>query len=197
MKAYEFYRDVYHLKNDFLIQQLCEITNYRILEKGDIIVDIGCMQKEIYLLESGIVRGTLLDADGNEITDCFIFQKGQIALANSRIDVEAVSPLRIEVAIRSCFFCLPIREIFGMIEQYQEITLTYVRLLIEAMDKQWQLKKVLNQCTAMQRYQWFIEEYPGLIRKVNHRHIASFLGMTPVTLSRLRRAIREEHSRKE
>ena len=118
-------------------------------------------------------------------------------MANSRIDVEAVSPLSVEVASRSCFFCLPIREIFGMIEQYQEITLIYTRLLIEAMDKQWQLKKVLNQCTAMQRYQWFLEEYPGLIRKVNHRHIASFLGMTPVTLSRLRRAIREEHSRKE
>ena len=46
--------------------------------------------------------------------------------------------------------------------------------------------------TAMQRYQWFLEAYPGFIDKVSNKHIASFLGMTPVTLSRLRRVLREK-----
>ena len=43
----------------------------------------------------------------------------------------------------------------------------------------------------MQRYQWFLENYPGLIHTLNNKHIASFLGMTPVTLSRLRHQLRK------
>lgn len=52
------------------------------------------------------------------------------------------------------------------------------------------MKQVLAQCTALQRYQWFLEEYPGIIDQVNNKYIASFLGMTPVSLSRLRRELR-------
>lgn len=46
--------------------------------------------------------------------------------------------------------------------------------------------------SASERYRWFLSNYPGLIDRVPHRHIASFLNMTPVTLSRLRRAEREK-----
>lgn len=61
------------------------------------------------------------------------------------------------------------------------------------MKSHWELKRVLNSCTAVQRYQWFLEEYPGLIDRVSNKYIASFLGMTPVTLSWLRRTLREEN----
>lgn len=44
---------------------------------------------------------------------------------------------------------------------------------------------------AKQRFQWFLEEYPGLIFDVNNRHIASFLSMTPETLSRMKSALRK------
>ena len=43
----------------------------------------------------------------------------------------------------------------------------------------------------MQRYQWFLSAYPGLIDRVSHKYIASLLNMTPVTLSKIRRAIKE------
>ena len=70
----------------------------------------------------------------------------------------------------------------------------YNRMLGAALDVQWKLKRVLSSCTAVQRYQWFLEEYSGLIDRVSNKYIASFLGMTPVTLSRLRRALREDEN---
>jgi CRP-like cAMP-binding protein len=42
---------------------------------------------------------------------------------------------------------------------------------------------------AEQRYKWFCKEYPELIQKLPQYHIASFLGITPVSLSRLRKKI--------
>ena len=39
---------------------------------------------------------------------------------------------------------------------------------------------------AKTRYLSFLEEYPGLEVRLKQHHIASYLGMTPVTLSRIR-----------
>jgi len=71
----------------------------------------------------------------------------------------------------------------------------YNRVLIAAiaaLDEHWRMKQVLHQYTALQRYQWFLETYPGLVDRVSNKNIASFLGMSPVTLSRLRRTMREQ-----
>ena len=43
---------------------------------------------------------------------------------------------------------------------------------------------MLYQVEAAKRYAWFLEHYPGLDPLVNDKYIASFLGVTPVTLSR-------------
>ena len=51
-------------------------------------------------------------------------------------------------------------------------------------------KNTLLCMSAPERYDWFLENYPGLIDRVQHRRIASFLCMTPVSLSRIRRTKR-------
>ena len=38
-----------------------------------------------------------------------------------------------------------------------------------------------------QRYRWFCKEYPHFLERIPQYHIASFLSMTPVSLSRLRK----------
>jgi CRP-like cAMP-binding protein len=44
--------------------------------------------------------------------------------------------------------------------------------------------------TAAQRYQRFVEKYPSITQRVPQHMIASYLGMTPETLSRVRRELR-------
>ena len=45
--------------------------------------------------------------------------------------------------------------------------------------------------TPEQRYQKFIEEYPGLQQRISQYHIASFVGVKPPSLSRIRKRILE------
>ena len=40
--------------------------------------------------------------------------------------------------------------------------------------------------TALERYEHFIDTYPGLIHRVSQRMIASYLGITPEALSKIR-----------
>jgi len=46
--------------------------------------------------------------------------------------------------------------------------------------------------SATERYLDFKREFPLLEKRVNQSYIASYLGITPVSLSRIRRTIREE-----
>jgi CRP-like cAMP-binding protein len=48
---------------------------------------------------------------------------------------------------------------------------------------------MLMSSSALERYQHFVETYPDIIQRVPQRMIASYLGITPEALSRLRKEI--------
>lgn len=167
-------------------------TESRYLKKGECIIRAGEIQNDIYFMETGILRGYFLDVNGKEVTDCFGFRSGAPAMAFCQMELDVPSPLTIEMLEDGKFFCIPIATVADLQSRYPEVLMLYNKLLIEALNEHWKLKQVLIQYSAIQRYEWFLKEYPGLIDRVSNKYIASFLGMTPVTLSRLRRAIREE-----
>jgi CRP-like cAMP-binding protein len=39
---------------------------------------------------------------------------------------------------------------------------------------------------ARERYDRFVHDYPNLLNRINQYHIASYLGITPESLSRIR-----------
>lgn len=191
MEAYDFYHDVYQLKDEELIQKLVKVTTRKKLKKGEFVVRIGEIVNYIYFMESGILRGYFLDEDGRETTECFCFRCGSPVIPVNQLELNIVSPIAIEMLKDGNFFCVPISEVMALQKDYLEITLLYDRLLVKALEGQRKLKQALNQYTALQKYQWFLQEYPGLFESISNKYIVSFLGITPVTLSRLRRSIRE------
>ena len=45
---------------------------------------------------------------------------------------------------------------------------------------------------ALAKYKWFLKEYPNLLNRIPHYHIANFLGMTPTQLSRTRKTFSQQ-----
>ena len=192
INAYDFYQKVFHLKDKKLIQEFSNATKSRCMKKGEYIVRIGEILNEVIFLEKGITRGYILDVNGKDVTDCFNFGCGSTVMPFCQMKLNIPSPMTMEVLEDAKFFCIPISTVIELQKEYVEVTMLYNQLLIKAFNEHWGLQQVLNSCTAVQRYQWFLEEYPGLIDRVSNKYIASFLGMTPVTLSRLRRILREK-----
>lgn len=195
--AYDFYQNVFHLKDKELIQQFSNATKIRCMKKGEYVVRIGEVLNEVYFMEKGISRGFFLDVNGKEVTDCFSFCCGSTVIPFCQLELNIPATMTIEVLEDAKFFCIPISAVTELQNNYSEVTTLYNQLLIKALNEHWKLKQILNSYTAVQRYQWFLKEYQGLIGKVSNKHIASFLGMTPVTLSRLRKALREEKQSEE
>lgn len=184
------------MKDKEFIKEFVSVTESRYLKKGEHVIHIGETLKDVYFLERGISRGYILDINGKEITDCFSFECGSPAMPFGEMKLGEPATMAIEMLEDGKFFCLPIPTVIELLKKYSEAMKLYNILLLKALNEHWNLKRMLNQYTAIQRYQWFLEEYPGLIDRINNKYIASFLGMTPVTLSRLRRTLKEDGEKK-
>lgn len=137
-----------------------------------------------------MLRGYLLNTKGKELTDCFAYLQG--APIVSCADFGSPSQICIEALEDSEMISVPLSILESLLGRNMELMTLYNRLLRDALKTHWESKTVLVQYTAVERYQWFLKSYPGLIERVNHKYIASFLGMSPVSLSRTRRVVREQ-----
>lgn len=189
MEAREFFSEVIGLTDIDLIDRVSGLSKIAYFKKGERIVRQGEPQKHINFILEGVFRGYYVNVEGKEITDCLGFRRGEPAMACTRLDL--ASEINIESATDSKCLQLPIKEIIELNYTYLELQRAYNIMLIQGIERHDNIKKVMQEFDAMRRYQWFLEEYPGLIDIVSHKHIASFLGMMPESLSRLRRTLRE------
>ena len=189
LRIADFYRDVLNVQDGQTAQRLAEISRLETLEKGHRVISMGEKMETMPVLVTGVLRGYVVDENGRDITDCFIFRRGDVIMGTG--DFLTPSPVHIETTTECQVLQVPLQELLTMLDQ-PELLAIYNQQLVHALDRHWQVKMMLYQSDAMMRYQWFRKHYPGLEDQITGKHLASFMGMTPVTLSRLRRKLREE-----
>ena len=184
-----FYKETFGIEDDQLAERLAMISHGEAVKKGQRLISMGEQMQGLPILVTGVLRGFLVDESGRDITDCFIYQKGEVIMGSckpgepSLIHMEAITDCQVVI--------VSIKRLQQMMEEPALLRL-HNGQLYEALRRHWQMKMQMYQSDAMTRYQWFLYTYPGLEEQISGKHLASFLGMTPVTLSRLRRKIREE-----
>ena len=190
METREFLMTCLPLSEEKIISRIAEVAKVEKLKKGAPLIESGLPIQSLRFLVKGVLRGYLIDMDGKDITDCFVFHSGDAAVPcfalgrPAQISIEAVTPSEV--------LKIPLSLVQELLQEYPELILIYNQYLIRALERHWEIKMVIYQYTAMQRYQWFLERYPELSHTVSSRHIASYLGITPVTLSRLRTKLKSE-----
>ena len=83
-------------------------------------------------------------------------------------------------------------DVITLFRTYPEFQTILFEWLMQAYHKQWALQKCAVSDGGEERYLFFLKEYAGLEDVVSDRFLASFLDMSPETLSRQKRCLREE-----
>ena len=190
MELQNFYIETLKLSDIQLVQTLATNTRVKLIKKREILQPIWENSTELFFLSTGLLRGFLLDSKGKEVTDCFIHAYGTPVV--SSIDLGEPSLLCIEALEDSELISVPFSVVLPLVRNNLELITLYNRLLRNSLEMHWKNKTVLIQGTATERYQWFIKRYPGLLDRMSHRYVASFLGMAPVSLSRVRKQLMAE-----
>lgn len=183
-KRRSFFRDIFKLSDKQLLDELEQSSIFRQWEKGDIVVEIGDTLNNVNFLVDGLFRGYYVNSKGQEVTDCFGNNPGSPLV--SCVSLTEPSPICIEFLENSVTISVPVSVIMPLLHNNCEAQYLYNNLLQNSLQMHWEIKQAVSQHTAEERYEWFIKKYPGIINRINHKYVASFLGITPVSLSRVR-----------
>lgn len=164
------------------------LTERRFLKKQFLLQEGSVCNHESFIV-SGCLRTYFVDRTGDEHTLQFAVEdwwvndlESFLRHTPSQYNIEAQEPtvvLQIDHAsLEKLYKEVPAFErYFRILHQHAFIA---------------QNKRILNNIslTGMERYEAFIEDYPNILQRVPQKHIASYLGITPVFLSQIRNQLR-------
>ena len=139
----------------------------------------------ICLVVSGLVRGFYIDEEGNDRTKCFSLQGDWCCSYNYISDTPCPFFLEAEQDTVLAMFNIP--DIEKIKEKYPILKTKIEELLAGSMMKSEQRIYSFISMEAKDRYMLIMEEQPELIKMAKQEHIASYLGITPSSLSRIKR----------
>lgn len=155
----------------------------------DYLVRCGERSDTIYLLESGLVRLFYVTPDGRERNKAF-YRAGQVTGPVSAAITASPAPFSIQCLEPAEAIGFRYRDLLEAARGDPAIARLHSELLSEAFIRNEQREAMLLTLNAEQRYQWLLEHEADLPERVAQFHIASYLGVDAVTLSRLKRKIR-------
>lgn len=162
----------------------------RTLAKGDYFIEEGQVAKKIGFVQKGIVRAFYRNIEGIEYNKHFFIENGIIGGYASLI---TKLPNKInQQALADCTLLVAnYDDLTRLFDEYQDLERMARRMAeLYFVDKeQREIEIVL--LDADKRYLIFQEAYPTLEQLIPQYHIASYLGITPTQLSRIRRKFSE------
>lgn len=166
-----------------LLDALSDAARIQVFKKNDMLIRQGEMVENVNIMIEGLLAGYSYSTEGKIVVDCFCFREGDIAIPPH--DISLPSAINIKIIEESSFIQIPVKNLLSIIEQFSDAREIYNQKLMQALEDHNSVKYALQRYSGKELYDWFLKAYPGLIEKVPHKYIASFLGMSDVHFSRL------------
>jgi len=158
------------------------------LRKKQYLLQEGDVCKFIAFVEKGALKEYSLDENGNEyivqfalegwtISDLYSFLTGEPATYN----IDALEDAELVLITKSAH-----EELLQKVSKYETFTRLQITGAYIAMQKR--LTSIISS-TIEERYTNFNALYPNIVQRVPQHMIASYMGLQPETLSRIRRKI--------
>lgn len=162
--------------------------DYQVYNKGDLLIRVGEHIKKIYFILDGIARFFYLTEAGKDFTKHFALKNDFVGSFSSLV---LKTPCRFSVQAQTktevlAFPIAIIKEGYKRHPSWERIGRIHAEKIA--------VKKELRECeflldSAETRYRSFLKEYHDVADRVPQYHIASYLGITDVSLSRIRKKI--------
>ncbi len=172
--------------------QQCEIVASKAEEvrfqKGEYFSEAGHIPRHVGFVVEGVMRGCYYNNKGEEVTRCFITENSLVA---DYVNLEAGTAS--SEYLQACTDCTLL--VFSK-QHWDELSQTIAgwdklknKMVQTCMYQKSRRGPVISQ-DATTRYLEFLENHPSLTNRVPLAYVASYLGVTQQSLSRIRKAIR-------
>jgi len=149
----------------------------------------GDQAEYLYIIEHGSLRLWFND-DGKDITVQFFFE-GQMVTSFESLYRNEPSLLNIETFELTTLYLIKKKDMFYLLDKYPKLKEIQLQMISDRFINY--LKLFLSRISKSpeQRYLELLQNNPYIFNRVPHHYIASYLGITPVSLSRIRKRLSE------
>lgn len=175
---------IFHFGNEEAKAALEEMLQEKHLAKNDLLIEEGQVCRYLYFLEKGCVRG-FYNIDGKDVSQWFGFENDFVTSFRSFTTREP-SKEYIQVLEDSVLWSISKENLDKLLQQYPELE-KLLRLIYE--HYYIRLEERYSNAhfkTATERYENLAQEAPHILERIPLGYVASYLGISAETLSRIR-----------
>ncbi len=170
------------------LELMSDLIVVEVYEKGDMFIDRGKKNNKEYFVYEGVCRSFLLSPEGEEVTISY-FLEGGVLSPNKTRTANQISHLNFQALTKLTVASLNA-------DKFEQLMINYIDirefgnmvLQIELLSKV-EKEIGLASLNAKERLILFREKYHFLENLISHVDIASYLGITNISLSRLRKEL--------
>jgi len=163
---------------------IAEISNIVTIKKNKDLQPIGHTCKTIYFIKKGVSR-IYYFKDGIDITERFFFENSIIARVESLFTGKP-SRKAIQILEDAEIIAINSTQLFKLYDAYPEIERLFRKIFEAAYVETVNRIEGIQFHSAEERYNALINEAPNVLMRVALKYVASYLGITQVSLSRIR-----------
>ena len=169
-------------------EKLASISTFKRIEKGVQIDKSGEIPSKIYMLTSGIIRAYLSSETGKEFNKNFFMPFSFVGSLTALIKKKP-SKLTYETLTNCKVYELSFEQVTKLCSEDIRVSNLYNKILERIFIKYEERQLELISMNATERYLKLRKKISGIDDLIPQYHIASYLSITPVQLSRIRKKI--------
>ena len=158
----------------------------RTIEKGEVLIQEGDTKKEVYYTRRGLVRSYFITEKGDEIT-FQLFPEYRLFGNIHSILFDEPSSMYFEALEPTKVYSMDYESFHDLASKHPQLLKTSRMNLNQMVVKQaYQRVEAFVLLSPEERYLKYMEDYPNLYNGAPDKYIANVLGITPVSLSRIK-----------
>ncbi len=167
-------------------ERVAACLDVRTVPAGDCLVEAGRVCRHLYFLERGLLR-FFVWKEGVEVTKffteapyMFTSQRSFTSQLPATETIEALETSIVwQLSVTDAYALLTVPAWADFVRRLTQQVQQYTEAILEELQTE----------TAERRYRALLRDRPQLVRRVPLRHLASYLGIAPQSLSRIRRKL--------
>lgn len=171
--------------DDKLFDTIISNFEFKRVARKELLLEAGKTANRIFFLSEGFVRFFHTKNDGTEVTSDFYFAPGLITSFTSLIG-QKPSIVNIQAMVKMDVLFIKYKDLVALYDKEHKVE-RLGRLLAEQVfiTSEKHLLSFLNDL-PQDRYLWLMKEYPEYVKNIPLHYLASYLGITAESLSRIR-----------
>lgn len=171
------------------IEKALSFSRFKVYSKGEVLARTGDKTTVAGMVINGVVRSYYVDKDGNDITQFFsaegswCIDSGMVGFDEMQANWEAIEDATVML--------FDVKDMKELIYSDGQLMNNWIDALESGMRYKIYRENGFLVETATERYVAFRKRYPMLAERVPLRYIATYLGITPESLSRIRSTMKE------